>query len=77
MDQDEMRKKINEIIKNNPELNNFNLDFLRNMSPDEIDEIIEKLKKLCKIYCCGKESKNSLMEIYDIKISDLVINEDI
>lgn len=77
MDQDEMRKKINEIIKNNPELNNFNLDFLRNMSPDEIDEIIEKLKKASvKFTDAEKKVKNSLMEIYDIKISDLTINED-
>lgn len=40
----EFQQKLNKIIQENPELRNFNLEFLKEISADELDVIVGKLK---------------------------------
>jgi len=44
-DNDDYNEMIKKILENNPELRNFNLDFLKDINPDDLEEIISKLKE--------------------------------
>lgn len=74
---DDFEKFLNDILNKNPELGNFNLDFLKNINPDELEDIIEKLKVASEKF---KEADNKITEKVDaklnFKIKDLKINFD-
>ena len=76
-DNNDYRDMIKKILENNPELRNFNLDFLKDINPDDVEEIVEKLKSASKKF---EKAENKVKEKVNEKLSfdkkDLSIDYD-
>lgn len=76
-DNNDYENIIKKILENNPELKNFNLDFLKDINPDEIEEIISKLKDASKKF---EMAENKIKKEINKKLvfdkKDLSINYD-
>lgn len=65
-DNNDFNEIIKKILKENPELRNFNLDFMKDISPEDFDEIIEKLKIASKKFT---EAEHSVKEDINKKLN--------
>lgn len=74
---EEFDKFVDNLFKNHPELQKFNLDFLKNADPEDIKNIIEDLKKAASKF---KEAEvviqHEVQEQLNYNINDLDINLD-
>ncbi|BBE32053.1 hypothetical protein OSSY52_21940 [Tepiditoga spiralis] len=74
---DDFEKFLNDILNKNPELGNFNLDFLKNINPDELEDIIEKLKEAsAKFKEADDKITEKVLKKLNFEIKDLKINFD-
>ncbi|MGM0639891.1 MAG: hypothetical protein ACQESN_00505 [Thermotogota bacterium] len=72
---DEFKNMIRKILKENPELKNFNLDFIKDVNPEDIDEIIEKLKVASQKFTEAEYSvKDDVDKTLSFEAKDLSIN---
>jgi hypothetical protein len=76
-DKNEFKAKLNKILKDNPELRNFNLEFLKDINPDDFDEIVNKLKIASEKFEEAEiKAKESFKMIEISNVSELKINFD-
>ncbi|MDN5343061.1 hypothetical protein OF820_02815 [Oceanotoga sp. DSM 15011] len=74
---DDFKKFIDRILKDNPELKNFNLDFLKDINEDDVNEILDKLKIASEKFIKSEQkATKKAYEIIDFKDEDLVIDYD-
>lgn len=76
-DEEEFKKFLDRLFKEHPELQKFNLEFLKNADPSEMDEIIENLKEAAYKFKEAEISvRSEVEEKLNYNIDDLEINFD-
>ena len=72
---DEFKDMIRKILKENPELKSFNLDFIKDVNPEDIEEIVEKLKEASRKFTEAEYSvKDDVNKTLSFDANELSIN---